>query len=67
MAQDTAFFYIYAWNPREADFNIWIGNATRDAAAKLGSKVRIGELIGYEPADKHPTGWACRAPAAVSV
>jgi hypothetical protein len=38
MAKDTAFFYIYAWNPREADFNIWIGTATREAAAKLGSR-----------------------------
>jgi hypothetical protein len=51
---------VLGWNQRTADFNIWLGNATKAAAAELGDRVKR-ELVGYEPAEKHPTGWACRA------
>jgi hypothetical protein len=59
----VAFFYAYGWNQSTLDYDVWLGNATRDAIAKLGSRVKVGELIGYEPADNHPSGWAFRAPA----
>jgi len=55
------FFSVMRWNQKTADFDIWLGNATRAAAAELGDRVRLGELVGYEPAEKHPTGWAFRA------
>lgn len=48
------------WNGQTADFDIWLGNATTAAAAELGDRVRLGALVGYEPADRHPTGWAYR-------
>ena len=62
MGNDTAFFYVMGWNPSTVDFDIWLGNATAGTIAKLGSSVRSGGLIGYEPADKHPSGWAYRVP-----
>jgi hypothetical protein len=55
------FFSVMGWNQRTVDFDIWLGNATRAAAAELGDRIRLGELVGYEPAEKHPTGWAFRA------
>jgi hypothetical protein len=62
MRNDTPFYYVMGWNPSTVAFDIWLGNATKDIIAKLGSRVRSGGLIGYEPADKHPSGWACHAP-----
>jgi hypothetical protein len=55
------FFSVMGWNQRTVDFDIWLGNATRTAAAEMGDRVRLGELVGYEPTEKHPTGWAYRA------
>jgi hypothetical protein len=50
-----------SWNQQTVDFDRWLGTATRDAIAKLGSGVRVGRLVGYEPANKHPSGWGYRA------
>ena len=54
------FFGVMGWNQQTIDFDIWLGNATRAAAAEMGDRVRLGELVGYEPAEKYPSGWAYR-------
>ena len=64
MPRDTAFYSVMGWNLLTVDFDIWLGNATAETIAKLGSRVKAGELIGYEDADKHPSGWAYRVPEA---
>ncbi len=61
MDQDI-FFDVLAWNQSTLDFDRWLGTATRDAIAKLGPGVRASRLVGCEPAGKHPSGWAYRAP-----
>jgi hypothetical protein len=60
MDERIAFFDAMSWNQQTVDFDKWLGTATRDAIAKLGSGVRVGRLVGYEPANKHPSGWGYR-------
>jgi hypothetical protein len=62
MDQRIAFFDVLAWNQLTADFDKWLGTATRDAVAKLGPNVRVGPLVGYELASRYPTGWGYRDP-----
>jgi len=60
--QSIPFFDVMGWNPSTVDFDIWLGTATAETITKLGSKVRRGPLVGYERADKHPSGWGYRVP-----
>jgi hypothetical protein len=62
MEQRTAFFSVLGWNQSTLNFDRWLGNATMETIVKLGSGVRAGELVGYEVASVHPSGWAFRAP-----
>ena len=61
MNERIAFFDAMAWNHQTVDFDKWLGTATRDAITKMGPNVKIGRLVGYEPASNHPSGWAYRA------
>jgi hypothetical protein len=65
MRNDTAFYPVMAWDPVTVDFNIWLGNATAEIILRLGSHVRAGPLIAYEPGEKHPSGWAYRVPGRI--
>jgi hypothetical protein len=65
MPNDTPFYPVLAWDSLTSDFNVWLGNATAATILKLGSRVRAGVAVGYEPADKHPTGWAYRVPGRI--
>jgi hypothetical protein len=60
--QRIPFFDVMGWNPSTVDFDIWLGTANAETIAKLGSNAKAGPLVGYEPAEKHPTGWGYRAP-----
>jgi hypothetical protein len=56
-----AFFEVFAWNSTTGLFDTWLGTATRTAIAQLGQQVQVGGLVGYEVADRFPSGWACKA------
>jgi hypothetical protein len=60
MDQQIAFFEVFRTNPITGE-STWLGTATRAAAAKVGPNVVISHLLGYEQAEKFPSGWACRA------
>jgi hypothetical protein len=54
----VAFFDAMGWKLSTVDFDQWL----KDAIAKLGSDARVGRLVGFEPANKHPSGWGYIVP-----
>jgi hypothetical protein len=61
--QETGIYYVYAADRRRSDFGGWMGTATEETIARLGSNVRVGYWVGCAPVDKYPSGWGYRDPA----